>query len=252
MANELKDIEPDEISLVDFAATRKKFLIIKNGKDTHKSLALQGDFGIAIKKRTKQMKELRKLFEDYFGDDFKKEEFEKFEKAEIKTEDLKILKDALGIINKYKNDFPNDLKNAIGVFAKSSIQEDEKTTEEVKTDTDFKEALEKAGATLSKSTMVKLNQAIEILSKLAGIEPKQKSDTEMIKDEIAALKKSIEDAGKEEEENEIVKQNKTIEDLKKRLETVEKSKGVKKSIDNEGGNESSEFKWTSFDQLEGV
>jgi len=250
MANKLKDIEIDEISLVDFPANRKKFLIIKNEKNTHKSLAMQGDFGITNLRKNK-MKELRKLFEDYFGDDFKKEEFEKFEKAEIKTEDIKILKDALGLVNKYKDDFPDDLKSAVGVLAKSSIPE-EKTTKEVKTDSDLKDALEKAGATLSKSTVTKINQAIEILGKLVGFETKKKSDTEMIKDEIAALKKSIEDAGKVEEENETEKLNKTVDDLKKRLETVEKSKGVKKSLDNEGGNESSEFKWTSFDQLEGV
>jgi len=248
MANKLKDIEIDEISLVDFPANRKKFLIIKNEKNTHKSLAMQGDFGITNLRKNK-MKELRKLFEDYFGDDFKKEEFEKFEKAEIKTEDIKILKDALGLVNKYKDDFPDDLKSAVGVLAKSSIHKEEKTTKEVKTDTDLKEALEKAGATLSKSTVTKINQAIEILGKLVGFETKKKSDTEMIKEEIAALKKSIEDAGKEEEENEIVKQNKTINDLKTRLETVEKSKGVKKSIDS-GEESSPKSDWPSF-EIEG-
>lgn len=252
MADRLKDIEIDEISLVDFAANRKKFLIIKNGKkNTQRLLAMQGDGGI-INERVKKMKELRKLFEDYFGDGFEKEEFEKFEKVELKAEILKEMKDAMGLVNKYQDDLPSELKEAVGILAKYASY-GYGTTE--KRGDDFEKALEKAleksGAKLSKSTIEQVTKAIEILSKMIGLELKKKTDAEIIKEEIESLKKAIEDVGKEKEKTGIEKLTETIDALQKRLKTVEKNKGVKKSLDGDDGDEDSdngsESDWPSFD-----
>lgn len=244
MADRLKDIEIDEISLVDFAANRKKFLIIKNSKkNTQESLAMQGDNGI-INGKVKKMKELKKLFKDYFGDKFEKEEFEKFEKVELKTEILKEMKDAMVLVNKYQDDLPTDLKKGIGVFVKYASYGHEIED----TDDELKKALKKAGAALSKSTVEQVNKAIEILSKLVGLELKKKTDAEIIKEEIESLKKSIEDAGKKKEKTDVEKLTDTIDALQERLKTVEKKKGLKKSIDeDETNNNKSESDWPSFD-----
>ncbi len=252
MSDKLIDINIDEISLVDFAANRKKFLIIKN-MNTRTPFAMQDGSGI-IGERNKVMKELRKLFKDYFGDEFEKEEFEKFEKAELKSDILNAIKGALKLVVKYKGDFPDDLKKAVGVLAKYASY-GYGTTEKRGDDFEkaLKDALEKSGAKLSKSTIEQITKTIEILSKLIGLEIKKKTDVELIQEQIDSLKKSIEDAVKKKDEDEVgtetEKLTETIDALKKRLETVEKSKGVKKSFDEDGKEiiDKNDSQWPSFD-----
>ena len=90
----LQNIDVDEISLVDFAATRHKFKIIKN----------QGG--------VKQM-ELKDFLIEFLED----EDAEEFQKAENEGKLKEKLQEALKEIKVFQDDLPDSLRKAIGVLA---------------------------------------------------------------------------------------------------------------------------------------
>ncbi|GAI89722.1 unnamed protein product, partial [marine sediment metagenome] len=99
-ARKLRDLEITEISLVDKAATGKKFMIIKSAE--------------VIK-----LKKIADLIEE-FSDEIFDETFDRveFEKKEVPQEIKDALKEALEDLNKYKDDFPDDLTAAIKLLLK--------------------------------------------------------------------------------------------------------------------------------------
>lgn len=234
----LKDIETNEISLVDEPATKKKFLFFKRGIS-------KGD--------TNMDTEILTLLNEFFGEE--KIDFEK-KAGELDDAAITDIKAALKTINQYKADFPDDLKTAVGDLAKIvgkltgggygyPPKEEEK-----------KKGVEKSGAKFSKDTMEKLKKAVEALEALKTILPdlkeedvEKKSDVEKrIEDltkTIESLEKKKED-GKGDEDASV----KALESLTKRLEIVEKSTGVKKSVegqdDNDDDEDIGEKKWPSI------
>ncbi len=238
MARELRNIKPKELSFVDAPANRKQFLFFKKEKSDEKSHA-----DSKVNRLTKgdylMNKELRELIEEYFGDKFVAEEFEKAEKLSDKA--LNAIRGALKLINKYKADLPDDLKKAVGILAKYAGYGYGYPAK--------KEDVEKSGAKFSKDTLEKLKKAIESLEALKTVLPELKEETQKSKVEksIEELAKSIgalENKKTEEAESELTK---TLAELTKRLETVEKGTGVKKSVDGQDGDgDSSDKKWPSF------
>jgi hypothetical protein len=232
MPRKLSDIEVEEVSLVDAAANRKKFAIIKRRHD---------------------MDELIKLLKGMM-DDAKDEDLEKAK--EIPEEASKALKSALTTLNKYKGDFPGDVLDAIKIltkYASYGYGYPEKKGEELS-----KEAIEKLGARLSKATieqlkMVKevfgtldfkgLKKAIEIIDKLiegADIEKsaKYKGLPEDVRQRL--LKQDDDEAARQRkaEQDSLAEIVKTaladgIKPIEARLDKVEKIKGIKKSIDGQ-------------------
>ena len=100
MARKLRDMEIEEISLVDKAATGRSFMIIK---------------GVEVIK----LKEIADLIEE-FSDEVFDETFgrEDFEKKDIPQKIKDELKKALEAINKYKEDLPSDLKAGMDLLLK--------------------------------------------------------------------------------------------------------------------------------------
>ena len=100
MARKLRDMEIDEISLVDRAATGKKFMIIKSSE-------------------VRNLKKIADLIEE-FSDEVFDETFgrEDFEKKDIPQKVKEGLFKALEALNKYKDDFPDDLTAAIKLLLK--------------------------------------------------------------------------------------------------------------------------------------
>jgi len=100
MTRKLRDIEIEEISLVDKAATGRKFMIIKSAE-------------VII------LKEIADLIEE-FSDEVFDETFsrEDFEKKDISQKVKDALKEALEAINKYREDLPSDLKSGIDLLLK--------------------------------------------------------------------------------------------------------------------------------------
>ncbi|GAJ00674.1 unnamed protein product [marine sediment metagenome] len=100
MARKLRDLEIDEISLVNKAATRKKFMVIKSAEV------------IALKKIADLIEEFSDgVFDETLGR-------EDFEKKDVPQEVKDELKEALEALNKYKDDFPDDLKSAVDFLLK--------------------------------------------------------------------------------------------------------------------------------------
>jgi len=237
MARKLLDIDIEEISLVDRPANRKRFYIIKQEGTMWKD------------------KELEKLFIDFFGEEefenLKKsiEEEKKTEKKEKLTEEaINAIKGALNILNKYKDDFPKELKDAVKVLAEFVAKypypypypEKTKKSEGEGNLIDDLTDVEKAGRKLSKATIEQLKKAIEILQKL--IEERE---------EEAGVKKQDKEGQKFEEILEKMslfseEVKKSIKSLEERIEEIEKKTAIKKSLDGQDDDKKRESKWPSF------
>ncbi len=95
----LQNIDVDEISLVDFAATGKKFMIIKSAEVIN------------------TMEELEKLLNELNPEGYEVEILRKA-KDKLPKEMLDELTKAYKPILKYKDDFPDDLLEAIKILGK--------------------------------------------------------------------------------------------------------------------------------------
>lgn len=100
MTRKLRDLEITEISLVNKAATGGKFMIIKSAEV------------IALKKIADLIEEFSDgIFDETLGRvDFEKKDVPQGVKDELKK--------ALEALNKYKDDFPDDLKSAVDFLLK--------------------------------------------------------------------------------------------------------------------------------------
>ncbi len=100
MSRKLRDLEIEEISLVDKTATGKKFMIIKSAEVI-------------------QLKKIADLIEEFsdevFDVTFTREDFEK---KDIPQGVKDGLKSALKALNQYKDDFPENLTAAIKLLLK--------------------------------------------------------------------------------------------------------------------------------------
>lgn len=96
MTRKLRDLEIEEISLVNKAATRKKFMIIKN----------QGGVNT-----------MEDVLKDFIVDFSEDEDVEDFQKAENKDKLREKLQESLKEIEKFADDLPDSLRKAISVLA---------------------------------------------------------------------------------------------------------------------------------------
>lgn len=232
MPRKLKDIEIEEITLCDEPAIRKKFY---------------------IRKRREQMEELLKVLKKLLGEETIDEKTVEKMKGlpEDKTEDIR---KALEEIEGYQENFPPKLDEAFLSLAKAATYDYPTGGAEL----DF-EDIEKAGAALSKATIEQLRKIGDIIKKLIGEKAekfKDKDGKDLPEDIVKKLERAdeLEKAEKEriekekQEKEEAEKQEK--EDMKKRLEKLEKNKGIKKSIEGQedtdaGGGDEGE-KWPSL------
>jgi hypothetical protein len=256
MPRKLSDIEVDEVSLVDAAANRKKFAIIK---------------------RRHQMEEELITLIKAMVDGVKDEDLEKAK--QIPEEASKALKGALTILNKYKGDFPPDVLDAIKTltkYASYGYGYPQKRDDELS-----KEDIEKLGAKLSKATLEQLKAAkdiigaidlkslkkvSEIIDKLIGEATVEKSAKykDLPEDIRLRLVKQDEDEEarrqKAEEDRlaELVKSavGETVKPIADRLDKLEKTKGIKKSVDGQETDDDADAdsdkkdKWPSLSKKE--
>ena len=228
---DLKDIEVKEVSLVDRSANKKKFLYYKRANKLLKSNKQIGDI--------KMDENIQKIIQAYFGED--KVDFAKAENSDVITKSLET-------INEYQNDFPDDLKKAVGVIVKQAGNEPKKIDEQDK-DKDGKTDVEKAGAKFSKETLKKLQGLLaslkSILPALEGnVEKSVQSEAEK---SVAELEKKIATLEKNSDDNAKDELTKTLAALNERLATVEKGTGVKKGIPGQDDTtDNSGKKWPSL------
>lgn len=247
MARKLKDIDVEEISIVDRAANRKLFAIVK---------------------RRQQMDELIELLKSIYGDEITDEAIAKA--AELPKENLSAIKGALNLLNKYLDGMPEDVKSAIKTLGKyasygypaAKVEKGEELT------------LEKVGAKLSKATMEELKKLRDILAKAfeegKGLKKAHEiltallGNAEVEKNSDPAIQAKLEKLAlyEEQEKLDLEKSEKTKEDAKeariKKLEDelveLKKTKGHSKVIKGQDGkdgddndaDDKTDDKWSSF------
>lgn len=198
-------------------------------------------------------KEMLKALQEYLGT----EEID-FEK---KVDEEKIQETIELITKHYKESFPQDLEDAVGILAKRAASSYE---------VEKKEDLEKAGAKFSKDVVKKLQAIITAVKALEGMLPEMKQSTEKAEsgksEETAELAKQItelkeaiakldpdkkDDNGK----TDIAELTKSLKDVSERLKTMEKSTDKSKRLDDQddddksvakGAGENGEVLWKSL------
>jgi signal transduction histidine kinase len=234
MARKIFDIDIEEISLVDRPANRKRFYIIKQEENMWDQ-------------------EFEKLLTEFLGqegfEELKKsveKEIESEKKEKLTEEAINAIKGALNILNKYKDDFPKELKDAVKVIAqfaakypypypypKKTKKDEEGNLIEELTD------IEKAGRKLSKATVEQLRKVIEILQKLIEEREEETNVKKSDKKDEVKLEEKIEKL------TEVVQ--KQFKDLEQRIENIEKT-AFKKSLDGQDDDKDKDKKslWPSF------
>lgn len=203
----LKDIEVEEISLVAVPATRKRFYIIK---------------------RSEEMDEFNVIYKSVFGEELTEEQIQKAN--ELPKEALNAIKSSVKTLERYKDDFDADLKDALKTLTKYSSygygypakKSDEELNKEFIAElTD----VEKAGKRLSKATKDELEKIMNIIKAMlkegdADVEKRglEKLPPE-IADEMLRLRKIEADVKKNAQEALDKKAKEEFEaSLKKKLE----------------------------------
>ncbi len=230
MPRKMYDIDVDEITLTGSTANRKQFFIKKSKEKT----------------MDKFIELLKGFVEDEDGDELTKEEIKKAEA--LAKEPKEIVENALNTFEEYRESMPEDLLAATRILVKQASIVDVPTI--------TKEALEKAGAALSKANKAALTKvldflkgstpAIASLQALLGLKVEKTQhvvddDGEKLSDETVAkleeleqFKKTEKDRIEKEEKEEKEKVATEKEELEERIEALEKQKGIKKSIDKQG------------------
>jgi len=229
MPRKMYDIDVDEITLTGSTANRKQFFIKKSKE----------------KIMDKFIEVLKGFVVDEDDDELTKEEIAKAEA--LGKEPKAIIENALNTFEEYRESMPDDLLAATRILVKQATFIDTPIT---------KEALEKAGAALSKANKAALtkvldflkgaNPAIASLQALLGLKVEKtetvvNDDGEKLSEETIAKLEELEKFKKAEKERiekeakeKKEKDEEEKQDLKDRLEALEKQKGIKKSIDKQG------------------
>ena len=229
MPRKMYDIDVDEITLTGSTANRKQFFIKKSKE----------------KPMEKFIEILKGFVEDEDGDELTTEEIKKAEA--LGKEPMELIENALNTFEEYRESMPDDLLAATRILVKQATFVDPPVT---------KEALEKAGAALSKANKAALTKVLDFLkggsSAIASLQTllglkveKTKTviddDSENLSDETVAkleeldqLKKTEKDRIEKEEKEKKKTEADDKQALIERVEALEKGKPVKKSIDKEG------------------
>ncbi len=237
MPRKIIDIDVDEITLCASTANRKMFFIKKSKE----------------KAMDKFIELIKGFVVDEDDDELTKEEIAKAEA--LGKEPIAVIENALNTFQEYKESMPDDLLAATKILVKQATFVDKPVT---------KEALEKAGATLSKANKAALTKVLDFLKgsspaiaslqtllglKVEKLEPvvddngeKLSAETEAKLEKLKVLEKSETDRIEKEEKVKKEKEDKDAQDIKDRLEALETGKPVKKSIDNKGDDDDDDDK----------
>ena len=218
----LKNLEIEEISVVESAANRRKFFI----------------------KKEQIMEKLIELLKGMFGEALTEADIEKAK--ELSDESVEAISGALSVIKSWEGElYPEDLTAAQLILLKHGGWDRNVEKTEL-TDEDFAtyliENIEKVGASLSKATRVQIERIKEICVKmLEGKEKNQKKDDEVEKlstetldklDELDRLKKAEAERIKKETSEKSQEDIKTLikDSIDEALKPILKEKGITKKL----------------------
>lgn len=243
MARKLFNIITDEISLVDRAANKKKFLIKK-------------------KQERKIMNEFIEKLKKYLGKDHQLTDEEIAKAEKLDPAKAKELGEALDIFLSYQDDLADDLLDATYPIFKALIPEDIEP-EELDTEGLVTLLTEKAGATFSKVNKADLERIKSIVDKMLKIKTekmsggkKDLSDEELNDlEELDQLRTEKAERIKQEKADKEKKQVDAFDELLKKVEKLEgKKRGDSKQLKGEEDDDKNpkvkkkddEFEWTSL------
>ena len=232
MPRKLYDIDVDEITICASTANRKMFFIKKSKENPMKEF----------------IEVLKGFVVDEDGDELTKEEIAKAEA--LGKEPRAVIENSLNTFEEYRESMPDDLLAATRILVKQATFVDVPLT---------KEALEKAGAALSKANKAALTKvldflkgsspAIASLQALLGLKvekeehvvddegEKLSTETEAKLEKLEAFEKAETERIEKEKKEAKEKVETEQKDFQERLEALEKGKPVKKSIDDKGDDE---------------
>lgn len=220
----IKDLKIHEVSLVDRAANRKKFIVCK------------GD------KKMKFFEKIVEVLKGLLGEDVLEEKDLEIIKS-MSDERGEAIHGALNAFSSYEIDeFPEDIQEGIITLAKFAVLNPVEKTIEKEADITVDALIEKAGAVFSKANLAKLRKIKEIVDEIIGKQEKVEKDAglDKIPDEVKTKLRKLEELEKAEEErirDEKTKKEadllETIADLKKKVENLEKSKASRQSLTEE-------------------
>jgi len=229
MPRKLYDIDVDEITICASTANRKMFFIKKSKENPMKEF----------------IEVLKGFVVDEDGDELTKEEIAKAEA--LGKEPREIIENSLNTLEEYRESMPDDLLAATRILVKQATFVNIPLT---------KEALEKAGAALSKANKAALTKvldflkgsspAIASLQALLGLKvekeehvvddegEKLSTETEAKLEKLEAFEKAETERIEKEKKEAKEKAETEKKGLLERVEALEKGKPIKKSIDDKG------------------
>jgi len=247
----LSDIHNYEVSFVNRAANKRKFLYFKGtgavkcphcgtiikyerkGEDSKSCTLIRCEkcgylFNPITKEGVIKMEILRKFIEDYSGDKFKPDEFAK----EIEKSGEEVFEKATKMLNDYRDGFPDDLKEAVVTLAKGLyIATTEKSEDTDKTNNDDTAIKEKLKKNLSEDEFKKVKTLLQKQGddKVPGKENDDDSIENQIKktlsdEEFKKIEHIFKTADYNSNEKEIVKM---LKDFNDRITTIENWPSIK-------------------------
>lgn len=186
-----------------------------------------------------------------------------------KTEEEEVMLKCLDTVLDYQDDFPDDLKKAVGIIAKQAgladaddddnddDTDDNDTNDDDKGDDDAD--VKKSGAKLSKDTMKKLQSALatlkSILPQLAEKSAKNTNDDDSSDEVLKAIKELTKSLGSKKKKTKDGKDDsditKALKELTSRISKVEKTTSGKHNIEGQDDDDDEiskdgETLWPSF------
>ncbi len=199
----------------------------------------------------KMDKELLKQLTTFLGDDM----IDVNKAALPSDEEVESVTKALECIEQYKADCPEEFIKAINAVAMSAgLRHCQQVT---KADSKDDDAINKAGAKLSKETLAKVKSALAALEALKSILPADKTEkSEEVTSDLAKKLETLVDAlqvNKSEDKAEDNELTKTLKTIAERIDKIEKTTGTKKSVEGQDDTEDDDDtvnksgnKWPSF------
>ena len=224
-ATKIKDIDIDEISLVDRAANRRKFAITK-------------------KERTEMFEKLIEILKNWLTPEEITEEFQTGIKA-LPEDVQKAHLATLTVLEEYNDEdvMPAEFKKALAAMVKATVTPipEKKGGDEFTLDI----FIEKAGAVFSQATKTQIEKVIASLQALLGTtkdddEKKKAAEKNLTPEQIAALEKAAAIIAAEDAKERKAKEDKekardeALEKMAKEIADLKKVKGTSKQIGDEG------------------
>lgn len=224
MPRKIKDLKIKEVSLVDKAANRKKFIICKG------------------ESKMKFYEKILKAFKGLFGEDSLEEKDHEIIKS-MSDERGEAIHGALDAISSYEiSEFPEDIQDGILTLAKFAALDPVEKTIEKEAEITADMFIEKAGAVFSKANLEKLRKMKEMIDSIIGDKEKVEKDAgeDKIPEEVKAKLRKLEEIEEKEKERIRVEKEKekadlqkTISDLQKKVEKLEKGDPSRQSLTEE-------------------